>query len=139
MLVRSTSTVIARSTASEARPEQVRQVKRLAPVACLGLVGAALMWLACWAKPSVVTGLGRWLEGESEIYSGTVRQDTRDYTADYFSVRLEARFYHQHADVRLASPAYVWANGARTLPWPPLSSIVASNGARALSVWPCNR
>lgn len=103
--------MLARATSVEARPVQVRQVQRLLPVACLGLVGATFMWLACLAKPGTAAQLARWMEGECEVYSGAVRQESQVY-ADYFLVRLEARFFHQHADVRLPSASEVNANGA---------------------------
>jgi|EP01044_Picomonas_judraskeda_P006726 hypothetical protein len=102
MLVRSTSKAIARTTSAKARPVQRLQLKRLIPVACLGLVGAALMWLACWTKPRAGQ---QWVEGSCEIYSGTVSREPEDK----FLVRLDARFFHPS----FPSPAEVWANGTQ--------------------------
>ena len=112
--------MLARSTSAEARPVQRRQLFNLLPVAGLGLLGAAFAWLACWAKSGTAAQLGRWTEGECEVYAGAVRQESRVY-ADYYLVRLEARFYHQQPDLRLPSPSDVNANGARA-PLPPLSA-----------------
>eukprot|EP01043_Picozoa_sp_COSAG02_P006099 COSAG02_NODE_170_length_31534_cov_33.568498_18_plen_114_part_00 len=44
--------MLARTTSVQARQLQKVHVKQLVSVVCLSLVGAALMWLACWAKPS---------------------------------------------------------------------------------------
>lgn len=108
-LVRTTSAMVARPISAEARPAQKQQVWRLIPVACLGLVAASCMWLACWLKPGEAAQ-SSWLQGECEVHSGTVRRTPND--PQYYSVRLEAQFYHQHQGLGLSSPADVWANGA---------------------------
>jgi hypothetical protein len=100
--------MLARTTSAQARPLQKMQMKQLVSVTCLGLVGAALMWLACWAKPSRAS---QWLEGSCEIYSATVSRDRQDR----FLVRLDARFFHPS----LREPAVVWANGAAEVLSPP--------------------